>query len=100
MNRSIDTKKVKFYLWVGLGYLFLGVASTAGKYPGEFLSIVFNNAWSVIYLIVVNFILFEYSVPLVLKKRNWIINNIFLAILLFCVHMMLYSYGSYIWRQI
>jgi two-component system, LytTR family, sensor kinase len=100
MSRSIDSKKAKFYLWLGLGYFFLGFVTNVGKYPGKFFSVVFNNAWSVIYLIVVNFILFEYSVPFVLKKRNSIIYNILLGILLLFVHMMLYSYGGYLWRQI
>lgn len=100
MNRSIDSKKAKFFLYLGLGYLFLGVVSTVGKYPDKLFFVVFNNAWSVIYLIVVNFILFEYSVPFVLKKRHFVIYNILLGILLLFVYMMLYSYGSYVWRQI
>lgn len=100
MNKSIDIKKAKIYLWLGLGYFFLGVVTIVGKYPGKFFSVVFNNAWGVIYLIVVNFILFEYSVPFVLKKRNSLIINILLGILLVWVHMMLYSYGAYLWRQI
>jgi sensor histidine kinase YesM len=99
MNKSIDRKKAKFYGWLGLGYFFLGVVSNVGKYPDQFFSVVFNNAWSVIYLIVVNFSLFEYSVPFVLKKRNSIISNILLGILLLWVYMMLYSYGAYVWRQ-
>ena len=100
MNKSIDIKKAKFYLWLGLGYFFLGMVTTVGKYPDKFFSALFNNAWSVIFLIVVNFILFEYSVPFVLKKRSSIIINILLGILLVWVHMMLYSYGAYLWRQI
>lgn len=100
MNRSTDTKKVKLYLWLGLAYLLLGAVSNAGKYPGKFLSVLLNNGWAVIYLIVVNFILFEYSLPFVLKKRNSIFSNIFLGLLLLWVHIMLYSYGSYVWRQI
>ncbi len=100
MNRSIDIKEAKFYLWLGLGYFFLGVISNVGNYPGKFFSVVFNNAWGVIFLIVVNFILFEYSVPFVLKKRNSIIKFILLGILLLLLHIMLYSYGAYAWRQI
>src|SRR5258705_10690517 len=100
MNISIDSKKTKFYAWLGLGYFFLGVVTIIGKYPDLFFSVVFNNAWSVVYLIVVNFMLFEYSVPFVLKKRNSIIYNILLGILLAWVYMMLYSYGSYVWRQL
>jgi LytS/YehU family sensor histidine kinase len=50
---------------------------------------------------VLNFILFEYIVPFALKKRKSIITHIFnilLAILIFCVLLLLYSFGSYGWR--
>ncbi len=100
MNLSIDSKKTKFYSWLGLGYFLLGLVTTVGKYPDRFLAAVFNNAWSVLYLIVVNFVLFEYSVAFVLKKRDSIIYNILLGILLVWVHTMLYSYGAYGWRQL
>ena len=99
MKRSIDIKKVRFYLWVGLGYFFLGVFSIVGKYPDRFFSVLFNNVWGVLYLIVANFTLFEYAVPFVLKRRKSIINNILLGILIFWAYLILYSYGSYVWRQ-
>jgi two-component system LytT family sensor kinase len=100
MKKSIDIKKAKFYLWLGLAYSFIGMMVTAGRYPGNFFAAVFNNCWSVIYLIVVNYVLFEYSVPFVLKKRHSIIINILMAVLIGFMHMMLYSYGSYLWRSI
>ena len=98
MKRAFDIKLVKFYLWVGLGYFFLGLFTSLGKYPGRFFSLVFNNAWGVVYVIALNFILFEYTVPFVLRKRKFIIYNILAGILLLWVHLILYSYGSYAWR--
>jgi LytS/YehU family sensor histidine kinase len=98
MKKSIDKKLVQFYLWVGVGYFFLGLFTILGKYPGKFFAPVFNNIWGVVYVIVLNFIFFEYSIPFVLKKRKTIIYNILLGILLLFVHLMLYSYGSYVWR--
>jgi two-component system LytT family sensor kinase len=100
MNKTIDIKKVKFYLWVGLGYFFLGVITTAGKYPDKFFATLLNNAWGVTYLIIINYILFEYTVPFVFKKRGSIFSNIFLALLFLWIYMMLYSYAAYLWRQI
>ncbi|MBK5270796.1 MAG: histidine kinase, partial [Bacteroidia bacterium] len=47
---------------------------------------------------ILNLILFEYSIPFVLKKRKAILNNILLGILLLWVYGMLYSFGSYTWR--
>jgi two-component system LytT family sensor kinase len=100
MNNTLDIKKVKFYLWLGLGYFVLGVLTTAGRYPDKFLSTLLNNTWGVAYLIVINFILFEYTVPFVLKKRDSIFSNILLGLLFLWIYMMLYSYGAYLWRQI
>src|SRR3954454_14317581 len=98
MKKPIDKKLVKFYLWVGLGYFFLVLLHTLKDYPGQFFSLVFNNLWGVVYVIALNFILFEYTIPFVLKKRKTIIYNILLAILLLWIYLMLYSYGSYAWR--
>jgi len=100
MKRSFDIKLVKFYLWVGVGYFFLGLFSILGSYPGKFFPVVFNNIWAVVYVIPLNFILFEYTIPFVLRKRKAIIYNILLGILLLWVHLMFYSYGSYAWRQL
>jgi len=98
MKRSLDIKLVKFYLWLGAGYFLLGVFSILGKYPGRLFPVVFNNIWAVAYIIALNFILFEYTIPFVLKKRKVIIYNILLGILLLWIHLMFYSYGSYAWR--
>ena len=98
MKTSINRKRVKFYLWVALGYFFLGLFSIVGNYPGKFFSVVFNNVWAVVYVTALNFILFEYTIPFVLKKRKAVIYNILLGILLLWVHLMLYSPGSYAWR--
>ena len=98
MKKAINIKLVKFYLWVGLGYFFLGLFSTLGKYPGKFFPLVFNNVWGVVYVIALNFILLEYTIPFVLRKRKTIIYNVLLGILLSWAYLILYSYGSYVWR--
>jgi sensor histidine kinase YesM len=100
MKKRINRKLIKFYLWVGLGYFFLGLFSSLSKYPDRFFSLVFNNVWGVVYVIALNFILFEYTIPFVTRKRKTIIYNILAGILLLFVHLMLYSYGSYAWRQL
>jgi two-component system LytT family sensor kinase len=101
MTKRINIKLVKFYLWTGLGYFFLGFVSTIGKYPDNFFAVIFNNLWVGIYVTALNFILFEYVVPFVVKKRKKVIYNIYtalLGILLLCVLLILYSFGSYSWR--
>src|SRR5688572_9240269 len=100
MKISIDKAMIKFYLWAGLGYFFIGFLNTIGKYPDQFFSVVFNNVWGCVYLIVVNFILFERAIPWVLKRRRFIIENILLGGFVLFGFMMLYSFGAYVWRLI
>jgi len=98
MKSSINRKLLRFYLWIAVCYFFLGFFSTVGSYPDRILADIFNNFWGVIYVTVINFILFEYSVPFALKKRKNIIYNILPGVLLAFVYMIIYSYGSYVWR--
>ncbi len=100
MKKRINRKLVIFYVWVGVGYFFLGLFSSLGSHPGRFFSVAGNNVWGVVYVITLNFILFEYTIPFVLKKRKALIYNILLGILLLWVYMILYSYGSYSWRSL
>ena len=98
MKKSLDIKLVRFYLWLGVGYFVLGLFNTVGTYPGKIFSVVINNAWAAVYVIVLNFILFEYTIPFVLRKRITIFYNILIGISLLLIHVLLYSYGSYVWR--
>jgi two-component system, LytTR family, sensor kinase len=98
MKRFFLIKSLGLYVWLGLGYFVFTLLNTLGKYPGRFLPALFNNIWAVVYVTVLNYILFEYTIPFILRKRKAIAFNILLGILLLWVHVMLYSYGSYAWR--
>ncbi|MBI5730110.1 MAG: histidine kinase [Ignavibacteriales bacterium] len=49
---------------------------------------------------VLNFILFEYTLPFIRRKRRTILYSILVAIPVLFVHLMLYSWGLYAWRLI
>lgn len=98
MKKAFDIKQYKFYLWAAVVYFFIGVLNTLESYPDRFFHVVLNNLWGLVYVTVLNFILFEYSVPFVLRKREVIIYNILIGILLLFVHLLFYSYGLYAWR--
>lgn len=100
MKKLSDKRLVKLYLWLGLCFFVLGTFYTLHIYPDKFFLSMFNNLWNVVYLIPLNFIFFEYTIPFILRKRKTIIYNILPGILLLWVHMMLWSYGSYAWRQL
>jgi two-component system LytT family sensor kinase len=98
MKRSIDIKLVRFYLWVGLAFVGFWLISDLHDSPATFLPRLWNNLWRAPYLLVVNFIFFEYTVRFVLRKRQYIIYNILLAIPVLFLYMMIWSYGLYAWR--
>jgi two-component system LytT family sensor kinase len=95
-----DKKIVKFYLWVALAFFLLGTLHLWDTYPGRFSTVIINNLWAASYVTVINFILFEVSVPFVLRRRKLLILNIIAGLLLLFIHAMLYSYGSYAWREL
>ncbi len=106
MKKVNDLKRFTFYLWVGLAYLMLWVLGEWGGHgewsghPGMFGTILLNEIWRTSYIIVVNYILFEYSVPAILRRRKYVLINIFLALVLFFAHLLLYTIVLYIWKTI
>jgi LytS/YehU family sensor histidine kinase len=100
MKKRINSKLLQFYLWVALGYFFLGLFTSLSSYPNRFLALVFNNFWGVVYVMAVNFTLFEFIIPFILKKRKVLIYNFLSGILLLFFYLLLYSYGSYAWRSL
>lgn len=100
INKLKDIKLVKFYLWTALFFLLVGILSMTGDHPGELVHIILNNTWAIFYLAILNFILFEYSIPFVVARRRYVIFNVLTGLLILFVHMMLYSYGAYAWRSL
>lgn len=96
----LDKKLVKLYLWLGFGYLVVGFINTIHTYRGRFWGALFNNSWGVIYLIPINYLLFEYAVPFVTRKRKSIFYNILLGIVFLFGFMVIYSCLSYAWRAL
>jgi two-component system, LytTR family, sensor kinase len=99
-NKLKDIKLIRFYLWTALIFLVIGILTMTGRHPGELIKIILNNLWAIFYLAILNFILFEYSIPFVLVKRRFVVFNILTGILLLFVHVMLYSFGAYAWRNL
>jgi two-component system, LytTR family, sensor kinase len=100
MKKLIDIKRFKFYIWVGVAYLLLWLFAELAHYPATFLSALFNSIWWDVYIVVLNFILFEYTLPFIRLKRKYILYNILLAIVILWVHIILYSYGLYAWKYL
>jgi len=98
MKKLFEIKGFIFYLWIGLAYLFLWVWHDLSTFEMTFLKALLNNVWRSIYIVIVNFVFFEYALGFVFRKRRWLISNIFLGIATLFIFMMIWSYGLYCWR--
>jgi two-component system, LytTR family, sensor kinase len=98
MKISINKERIEIYVWIGLAFLGMWIFSEAIKNTDSFLVRALNNVWRFAYILVVNFVLFEYAVPFITRKRESILYNVVAAMPVLFVFMMLYSWGLYGWR--
>ncbi|HYC85323.1 MAG TPA: histidine kinase [Chryseosolibacter sp.] len=96
MKISIDRERVKLYLLIGAAQLSLWLFGDAISNPETFLERAWNSVWLVIYLIALNFVFFEYTLPYI--RLTW--RRLLLAPLLLFAHLMFYSFGFYFWRSL
>lgn len=94
MKPFIDIKRLRLYLWVGLAYTLLWILYDLSEHPEEMGGRWLNEIWRAIYIVFVNFIFFEDTLPYV--QRNW--KKVFLPLLVIFGQIFLYSYGLYAWR--
>ncbi len=95
MKLSIDSQRVKLYGWIGLAYLSLWLFSDLVSETETFWERAMNNIWLCSYLVVVNFLLFEYSLPFI--RLQW--KRILAAPFLLAFFFILYSVVFYGWRN-
>jgi sensor histidine kinase YesM len=100
MKKLFEIKRFVFYLWLGLPFVLLVTWHDTSNFDATFLQGFLNNLWRTVYVIVVNFIFFEYVVSFVLQKRRFIVFNILLGIISLFVFMIIWSYGLYAWRSL
>jgi len=100
MKTSIKIQRFKFYLWTGAAYLLLWLLNSLISHPDTFAVRVANETWRAAYIIVVNFLFFEFAMRFVMKKRRFFLYNIVLFIFALWIMAMLCSFGLYLWRSI
>ena len=96
MKSPIRKERYRLYLWIALGYLFLWLFADLLSNPATFFKKAVNNIWLTSYLVVLNYILFEYTIPFI--RLKW--KRLLLAPFLLFFHLLLYSFGLYAWRLI
>src|SRR5688572_13299583 len=96
MKKAFDKERFIFYLWVAGAYLLLWLFRDLVSDPLTFHKRAVNNIWLISYLVVLNFIFFEYTLPFI--RLTW--QRLLIAPFLLFAHVMLYSFGFYGWRQL
>lgn len=99
MKSSFKLKQHAFYLWTGLAYFLLWVIASLHSYPDQFFERLLNDIWRTIYVIVINFIFFEYTLVF-LKRKRPVLLQILLWIVIIWLYFIVLSFGLYCWRYI
>jgi len=100
MKTGSNFKRFTFYVWVGIAYIGLWCLSEFHMNPTPFRIILLNELWRGIYVTVINYLLFEYSLPFVRRSRKFILINIGIGIFVFFGYILLFAPGLYLWRTI
>ena len=92
---KIDLKRFTLFVWIGLAYALVWILYDLANYPsGEFRQRVFNEIWRAVYIVVVNYLFFEYTLPAL--QFTW--RRLPRTLLLLSGQFLLYSFGLYAWR--
>jgi two-component system, LytTR family, sensor kinase len=96
MKFTIDKSRFRVFLWIGATYTFLWIFISLVAYPDTFFKRAWNNIWLYPYVVVLNFIAYEYVFRSI--KLKW--DRLIVAPFLLFGLLMLYSFGFYVWRAL
>jgi two-component system, LytTR family, sensor kinase len=96
MGITINKERVKLYLRLaGISLIFSTLIDFATE-PETGLKSAVNYIWLLVYLLVLHFIFFEYTLPFI--RFNW--KRLLIAPFLIFGHLILYAFGTFAWRYI
>jgi sensor histidine kinase YesM len=98
MKFSINLQRYKFYLWVGVAYLFIWLFNSLIHYSDTFAARFLDETWRAIYITAVNYVFLEKVMPFIRKKRRFFLYNIIFFLFALWIMFMACSIGLYIWR--
>ena len=96
MGITINKERVKLYLRLaGISLVFSTLIDFVSE-PETALKTTINYTWLLLYLVVLHFIFFEYTLPFI--RFSW--KRLLLAPFLIFGHLILYAFGTFAWRYI
>ena len=93
MKALFDIKRFKLYAWVGLGIVCMCTIQEVSEHKGLGRALL-DCLWLTTYLTLVNYVLYEYSVP----RLRW--RKFYIGILLLLLYLFLLSKGFHHWAQL
>src|SRR5215467_14400810 len=94
MRKLFDLKRFKLYGWIGLSLFLWNVLLDAHEHRRDFLQSVMSNLWMAIFVTALNYLIFEYTVPKLSRKR------IFLSVVILLGHTIVYLIAVQTWINI
>jgi len=96
MNFVFDKHRFKIYIRIAVVYFLLSAFGEFFQEEGTWFQRVWNNAWLLCYVVVLNYCFYEFVVPKI--KFDW--SSLFSVPIILFVLVMLCSFGFYLWRTI
>jgi two-component system, LytTR family, sensor kinase len=96
MKKLLNIQRFKLYLWIALAATLIRMAITLSESSEVFFAETINHIWLIIYIMVLHYILFEFTIPFI--TAGW--KRIFAAPFLLIGHLIFYTIGIYAWRLI
>ncbi|TWI85743.1 histidine kinase [Lacibacter cauensis] len=89
-------KKFKLYLWTALVFYLIFCFGESFAYPDTFFKRNINGLFLLVFVLLLNYLLFETALPLFKSNGRSIVSGAILVIVL----IFLYTIGLYEWRQL
>lgn len=90
-----DKNKIKVYVWIAAAYTFLWILTDVFNNPDTLLPRIWNYIVLNSFILLFNYIFFEYSLPFL--RKSW--KRIFAAPVILFLHVMINTFGLYGWRM-
>lgn len=94
LKKIVNPKRLKLYLWAALAFFVLGCLTDLAEEHSTYFQRVLDDGWRVIYVTIINYFLFEVTLP----KLTW--KETFMSALRVLGYIFIYSFGLYGWRGI
>jgi len=94
MRKFIYIKRLKLYGWIGLSLFLFNLMTDMERRQRPFLQSVSSDLWMAIFVIALNYLIFEFTLPQLSRKR------IFRSVLILLGHSFVYLVSLGIWNHI